>query len=175
MSPAVRILGIDPGSRVTGYGIVDVDGPRTRHVANGRIETVDGELPARLKCVFQGVTAIIRDYGPTEMAIEKVFINRNVDSALKLGQARGVAMVAGANADLPVHEYSPREVKLAIVGRGGAEKEQIQHMVRVILALSEAPPADAADALAIALCHAHTRQSAARVPAARAVRRGRYV
>jgi crossover junction endodeoxyribonuclease RuvC len=171
---AWRILGIDPGSRITGYGVIDVLAGRTRHVASGSIKTPDAEMPARLKHIFDAVTEVINAHHPVEMAIERVFMNRNADSALKLGQARGVALLAGANCGLVIHEFSPREVKQALVGRGSADKVQIQHMVRVLLALGATPAPDAADALAIALCHSHTRATLSHVPAAHGARAGRY-
>ncbi len=173
------ILGIDPGSRVTGYGLVAMQKHRSRHVASGSVTV--GELPfdARLRAIFEALTALIREHRPDEVAIEKVFMNRNADSALKLGQARGAAIVAAALCDLPVHEYSPNEIKLAIVGRGHAAKEQVQHMIKAMLALEATPAAAAADALAVALCHGHTRQSLAAVAlaggAARRGRAGRYL
>ena len=174
------ILGIDPGSRVTGYGLVAMENNRSQHVASGCVTM--GELPfdARLRTIFETLTAVIREHRPDEVAIEKVFMNRNADSALKLGQARGAAIVACALCDLPVHEYSPNEIKLAVVGRGHAAKEQVQHMIRAILALATTPATDAADALAVALCHGHTRQSLLAVAlagggGARRGRAGRYL
>ena len=169
------ILGIDPGSRITGYGIVEMEKNHSRHVASGCVTM--GELPfdGRLRAIFVGLTDIIREHRPDEVAIEKVFMNRNPDSTLKLGQARGAAIVAAAMCDLPVHEYSPNEIKLAVVGRGHAAKEQVQHMVKAILALASTPGADAADALAVALCHGHTRQGLAAVTGARRGRAGRYL
>lgn len=170
-----RILGIDPGSRITGYGVIDCDGGNSRYVASGCVRIPDGPLPGRLKVIFESVRALIADYGPSQFAVEQVFVNRNPDSALKLGQARGAAICAGVLHDLPVSEYSPREVKLAIVGRGGAEKGQVQHMVMALLELAACPQADAADALAVALCHHHTARGLAVLPAVRGRRRGRLV
>jgi crossover junction endodeoxyribonuclease RuvC len=155
----IRVLGIDPGSRVTGYGIIDQDGPRLRYVASGCIRTGEGALAARLGMIFDGVNRIIDEYGPQEMAIERVFMNKNADSALKLGQARGAAICAGVTRAVPVDEYAAREIKQAVVGKGGATKEQVQHMIRVLLALGDRPPSDAADALAVAICHGHIRQT----------------
>jgi len=126
-------------------------------VQSGCIRTPDEALPIRLKTIFQGLSRIIEEYKPTEMAIEKVFMHNNPDSALKLGQARGTAICVVANQDIPVYEYTPREIKQAIVGKGNATKVQIQHMIKVLLSLSEFPQEDAADALAIALSHAHLR------------------
>jgi crossover junction endodeoxyribonuclease RuvC len=159
----IRVLGIDPGSRVTGYGIIDQDGSRLRYVASGCIRTGDGALAARLGMIFDGVNRIIDEYGPQEMAIERVFMNKNADSALKLGQARGAAICAGVTRAVPVDEYAAREIKQAVVGKGGATKEQVQHMIRVLLALGERPPSDAADALAVAICHGHIRQTRDRI------------
>jgi len=169
------ILGIDPGSRITGYGVVAMEKNRSVHLASGCVTM--GELPfdGRLRAIFIGLTEVIRTHRPDEVAIEKVFMNRNVDSALKLGQARGAAICAAAMCDLSVHEYSPNEIKLAVVGRGHAEKGQVQHMIKALLALAETPPADAADALAVALCHGHTRQSLLAVTGARRGRAGRYL
>ena len=156
----VRLLGIDPGSRVTGYGILDMDGPRSRYVASGCIQTDSARpLPERLKTIFEGVARVIREYQPVEVAAEQVFMHRNPDSALKLGQARGVALCAVVMAGLPVSEYAPRAIKQAVVGGGAAEKAQVQRMVALLLNLSELPPTDAADALAVAICHGHTRQT----------------
>lgn len=151
------ILGIDPGSRITGYGVIHADGPRISYVASGCIRISGDDLAARLQQVYAGVTEVIQRYTPQEMAIEQVFMARNADSALKLGQARGVAIVAGANQSLPVAEYAARRVKQSVVGNGGADKTQVQHMVAQLLKLPGLPQVDAADALAIALCHAHTR------------------
>ncbi|MEJ2687089.1 MAG: crossover junction endodeoxyribonuclease RuvC [Gammaproteobacteria bacterium] len=168
-----RILGIDPGSRVTGYGVVDAHGTDTVHVASGSLQLTGGSLAERLGEIFQELSAIVARYEPREMAIEKVFVHRNVDSALKLGQARGAAICAAFNGALTVSEYSPSEIKLAVVGRGGAAKAQVQHMVRALLKLPASPQADEADALAVALCHSHTRRLLARLPAAQGVRGGR--
>ncbi len=152
----MRVLGIDPGSRVTGFGVVQVlRNGRLQYVASGCIRLPAGSLADRLKAVYDGVSEIIHTYQPTVFAAEKVFMARNADSALKLGQARGVAVLAGANRGLTVSEYSAREIKRAVVGTGGAEKPQVQHMVRALLGLDRAPPSDAADALACAICHAH--------------------
>lgn len=164
----IRILGIDPGSRVTGYGIIDQDGPRLRYVASGCIRIGERALAPRLGRIFEGVKQIIDEYRPQEMAIERVFLNRNADSALKLGQARGAAICAGVARAVPVDEYAPREIKQAVVGRGGATKEQVQHMIRILLALGECPPSDAADALAIAICHGHIRETRQRLVALKA-------
>ena len=156
MTDTVRVLGIDPGSRVTGYGVVEVVGALTRPVAWGGIRT-SGDHSARLKQIFEAVGALVAEHAPDEIAIERVFVNRNVDSALKLGQARAAAMCATFSRDIPIHEYAPREVKKALAGDGGAEKSQVEHMVKVLLGLRGVMQADAADALAIAVCHAHAR------------------
>jgi crossover junction endodeoxyribonuclease RuvC len=152
------ILGIDPGSRITGYGVIRMGRQRAEYVHSGCIVVGDLPFPERLCGIFDGLTRVVNEFAPEEAAIEKVFMQRNVESALKLGQARGAAMVAVAKLAVSVHEYSPNSIKQAIVGRGHADKTQIQHMVRALLNLTKAPPADASDALAIALCHAHTRQ-----------------
>jgi len=153
------ILGIDPGSRITGYGVVRDTGRGCEYVASGCIRTGSGELSERLRAVFSGVSEVIRTYGPVTMGIEQVFMARNADSALKLGQARGAAIVAGAEAGLQIAEYTATQVKQAIAGTGGADKQQVQMMVMHLLKLLEKPQIDASDALAIALCHAHYRQS----------------
>jgi crossover junction endodeoxyribonuclease RuvC len=155
----VRILGIDPGSRVTGYGVVETLGSRNTCIVYGRIHCGDGPLPQRLLQILGEIDVVIQEYAPHEAAVEEVFVKMNVASALVLGQARGAAICALGRAGLPVSEYAPARVKSAIVGNGRADKQQIQHMVKVLLDLSDAPPADAADALAIALCHAHLRNT----------------
>jgi crossover junction endodeoxyribonuclease RuvC len=167
------ILGIDPGSRITGYGIINSVGAKNEYVASGCIRIKGDALPDRLQQVYAGVTEVIELYCPQEMAIEQVFMARNADSALKLGQARGVAIVAGVNQGLEVAEYAARRVKQAVVGKGSAEKSQVQHMVRSILKLPGLPQEDAADALAIALCHAHTRSSLIMMAGAKGSRGGR--
>ena len=156
-----RILGIDPGSRITGYGVIEqqrgVKQSDYLCLASGciRIDSTRS-LAERLGAIFGTVAELIDDYRPDEMAIEQVFVHHNADAALKLGQARGAAICAGAQAKLPVSEYAPRAIKQAVVGKGGAAKEQVQHMVQVLLKLDETPSADAADALAVALCHSHS-------------------
>jgi crossover junction endodeoxyribonuclease RuvC len=158
------VLGIDPGSRVTGYGILDTNGQESRHVASGVIKTLHAdEGAARLEVIFTETTTLIDEYQPSELAIERVFVAKNADSALKLGQARAAAICATFGTAIPVFEYAAREVKRAIVGKGNAEKEQVQHMVRVLLNLTNELPIDASDALGIALCHAHTRTTALRL------------
>lgn len=167
------ILGIDPGSRVTGYGLIKFRGAKSEYVASGCIRLSGDGLPDRLNTIFNGVTQIIQQFSPDEFAIEEVFMAKNADSALKLGQARGVAIVAATNQGLPVSEYSARKVKQAVVGKGSAEKTQVQHMVKHILSLEGNPQSDAADALAIALCHAHMCQSLGKIAGASSSRRGR--
>lgn len=157
------ILGIDPGSRVTGYGVIRQTGRQLTYLGSGCIRTNRTELPARLKLIYAGVCEIITQFSPDFFAIEQVFMAKNADSALKLGQARGAAIVAAVNHDLPVFEYAARQVKQTVVGTGGAEKSQVQHMVKSLLKLAANPQADAADALAIAITHCHVAQNAARM------------
>lgn len=154
-----RILGIDPGSQITGYGVIDVEGVRNRYVDSGCIRLQQETLPERLKTIFESLSELIKAYRPQVMAIEQVFMHRNPDSALKLGQARGAAICAGVVGNLVISEYAPRAIKQAIVGKGGAGKQQIQYMVCALLHLEASPQADAADALAVALCHGHTMQT----------------
>lgn len=152
------ILGIDPGSRVTGYGVIQQQGNKLTYLGSGIIRTEVDDLPTRLKRIYAGVSEIIIQFQPSMFAIEQVFMAKNADSALKLGQARGAAIVAAVNHDLPVFEYAARLVKQTVVGKGAADKKQVQHMVTKILNLDESPQADAADALAIAISHAHCMQ-----------------
>ena len=159
----IRILGIDPGSRRTGIGIVDASGQRTVHVHHEVVATFDENFPGRLKDIFDGVTAAIRLWQPGEVAIETVFLAKNPSSALKLGQARGAAICAAVNAGLSVAEYAPRSIKQAVVGSGAADKVQVQHMVGLLLSLGQTIAADAADALAVALTHAHVRETMQRI------------
>ncbi|MDX9766473.1 MAG: crossover junction endodeoxyribonuclease RuvC [Ectothiorhodospiraceae bacterium] len=166
-----RILGIDPGSNVTGYGLIESDGRSSHCVASGCIRVKGDGLPERLGYIFEAVSALVADHAPEQMAIEAVFVSRNAASALKLGQARGAAILAGVQAGLPVCEYSPREVKQAVVGTGAATKDQVGHMVRMLLKLTDGLAADASDALAIALCHAHSQHTRALVGAAYGRRR----
>ena len=154
----VRILGIDPGLRVTGFGVIDVEGPHLSYVASGCIKTPAGELPARLKVIFDSLNVVIRQHKPDQAAVEKVFVNVNPQSTLLLGQARGAAICAAVCTGLPVGEYTALQVKQAVVGNGHAEKEQVQLMVQRLLKLSGTPSPDAADALACAICHAHGGQ-----------------
>lgn len=168
------ILGIDPGSRLTGYGIINAVGNRLEYVTCGCLRLTQAEHPDRLKTIFRELSELIEQHAPQESAIEEVFLGKSVSSALKLGQARGSAMVACLHHDLPVHEYSARKVKQALTGSGAARKEQVQHMVRVLLGVSGDLQEDAADALAIAICHANTRESLVRVSSARGFSGGRF-
>jgi crossover junction endodeoxyribonuclease RuvC len=162
---STRILGIDPGSQRTGVGIIDVDAAgRATHVFHAPLVLLgEGGFAQRLKRLLDGLGAIIAEYRPDEAAVEQVFMARNPDSALKLGQARGAALCAVVMHDLPVHEYAAREIKLALVGKGGADKVQVQHMVGIMLNLKGKLQADAADALAVAITHALVRASAQRL------------
>jgi len=152
-------LGIDPGSRITGYGLVNSVANRLEFVGCGRIKTEGDSQPERLKMIFEGVCQIIEEFSPQYAAIEEVFMGKNAASALKLGQARGSAIVACLHHDLPVDEYSARAVKLAVVGSGAAGKDQVQHMVKSLLRIDDTLAEDAADGLAIAICHANTQAS----------------
>ncbi|MFT5350662.1 MAG: crossover junction endodeoxyribonuclease RuvC [Gammaproteobacteria bacterium] len=160
-----RVLGIDPGSRITGYGIIDMDGNHAAHVTHGAIRIEASALPIKLRTIFEKISEVLAEYHPDEMAIEKVFMHRNADSALKLGQARGSAITACAVQNIEVFEYTANQVKQATVGKGHAAKEQVQHMVKILLCLDEIPQPDAADALAIALCHGHSREGILRMAA----------
>jgi len=152
----VRILGIDPGSRAAGYGLIEVAGARLNFVACGVIRVATaGTFGERLLEIHQGIAEVIETHQPDLAAIEEVFMAKNANSALKLGQARGVLILAALQAGLPLAEYSPRQIKQAAAGYGNADKAQIQHMVRVILSLNKTPSHDAADALAVAICHAN--------------------
>lgn len=161
MSPPghTRILGLDPGSLRTGYGVIDCAGGVLTIVAQGCITTSGGPLADRLRHIHARVAELIGEHRPQEVAVERVFLSKNADSALKLGQARGAALAA-VPTTLAVHEYAPRAIKLAVVGVGGAEKSQVSHMVKRLLQLDLRLGADAADALAIAICHAHSRRPA---------------
>ncbi len=170
----VRILGIDPGSRLTGFGIIERVEGRLSYVESGCIRAGDGDFAGRLKTIYDGLREIVDTYKPTHVAVEQVFMHRNPDSALKLGQARGAAICAVMSMGLEVSEYTPAEIKQATVGKGNAAKEQVQHMVKSLLKLPGMPQADAADALAVALCHSHTSQTLTHIAVAQASRRGRY-
>jgi crossover junction endodeoxyribonuclease RuvC len=170
-----RILGIDPGSRITGYGLIEVNGKEISYIAAGCIQAGDGALAERLGQIFKGITAIIEDYHPDEVAVEQIFMHQNPDSALKLGHARGAAICAAVNVLLPIFEYTPSQIKQAVVGRGHAAKSQVQYMIRLLLKLSSEPAADAADALACALCHGHAGPMLAGLAGqVRGRHRGRY-
>lgn len=168
------ILGIDPGSLKTGFGIIDTQGRQPRYVTSGVIRLPTGALPARLKIIFDAITQLIGEYQPDEFAIEQVFMAKSAGSALKLGQARGAAIVAAVHANLPVAEYEARKVKQSVVGTGAATKEQVQLMVTSLLKLSASPQEDAADALAVALCHNQSRALLKNMDAT-GFRRGRMV
>lgn len=154
----MRILGLDPGLRVTGYGVIDKSGSTLTYVSSGCIKSPDGELPDRLKNILNSVQEVISRHAPQEVAVEKVFVNVNPQSTLLLGQARGAAICAAVSRDLPVSEYTALQVKQAVVGNGHAKKEQVQEMVKRLLKLAGYPSPDAADALACAICHAHGGQ-----------------
>lgn len=160
-----RILGIDPGSRITGFGIIEQVRGRVSYVESGCVRAGNGEFAARLKTIYDGLRDIVSIYLPDEVAIEQVFMHRNPDSALKLGQARGAAICAVMSTGLELSEYTPAEIKKAMVGKGNASKGQVQHMVQALLKLPGMPQADAADALAVALCHGHTRQTIGHISA----------
>jgi crossover junction endodeoxyribonuclease RuvC len=153
-----RILGLDPGSLRTGYGVIDCGAAGERHVTNGCINAGTGDFPQRLRRIFDAIAVLIETHRPDEIAIERVFVHRNPDSALKLGQARGAAICAAIALGASAHEYAPRAIKLAVSGYGGAEKSQVAQMVSALLGLERRPTADAADALAVALCHAQARR-----------------
>lgn len=163
MAEQQRILGIDPGSRLTGFGVLDFVGDKATYVASGSIASEKGEFADRLKLIFTSVSEIVAEYRPNIVAIESVFVSKNAGSALKLGHARSAAICATFEHDVLVYEYAPREIKQAIVGTGSASKEQIQHMVIAILNLQGAPSPDAADALATALCHGNRQALSSRL------------
>lgn len=152
----MRILGIDPGLRLTGFGVIEASGTRLSYVTSGCVRSGTGDLASRLKTIFDGLNEVISAHGPMTVAVEKVFVNANPQSTLALGQARGTAICAVVVAGLPVAEYTALQVKQSVVGNGHAAKEQVQEMVRRLLALPGAPSPDAADALACAICHAHS-------------------
>jgi crossover junction endodeoxyribonuclease RuvC len=171
-----RILGIDPGLTVTGYGILDKNGNRLFYVASGRIRAPAGDLALRLKAILDGLGEVIAEHRPGEVALEKVFVNVNPQSTLSLGQARGTAICAAVLHGLPVAEYTALQVKQAVVGNGHAQKRQVQEMVRRLLRLAGDPSPDAADALACAICHAHGGQGLGRLATAGfRMKRGRLV
>ena len=169
MTERLRILGIDPGSRLTGFGVLDFIGDKGTYVASGSIASAKGEFAERLKLIFRSVSEIVGEYRPDVVAIESVFVHKNAGSALKLGHARSAAICATFEHEVEVYEYAPREIKLAVVGTGSASKEQVQHMVIAMLNLQGAPSPDAADALAAALCHGNRRRFARRLAGSIAV------
>ena len=156
--PALRILGIDPGLRVTGFGIIEINGASLAYIASGCIKSGSADLPGRLKTILENLREVIEKHRPQQIALEKVFVNVNPASTLALGQARGTAICAAVDAGLPVSEYTALQVKQAVVGNGHAEKAQVQEMVKRLLVLPGTPSPDAADALACAICHAHGGQ-----------------
>ena len=169
----IKILGIDPGSINTGYGIIESKGNYNKHIKNGVIKIKAKTLAEKLKIINSEITTIIKTFEPDEIAIEKVFMHRNADSALKLGQARGAAITACAINDIPLFEYSANQVKQACVGKGHAAKEQVQHMIKILLCLEESPLAYTADELDIALCHANSRESLLRMQGVSGMKYGR--
>ena len=158
----MRILGIDPGIATVGFGIVEYNGNKFSVVEYGAVISAPNiEMPKRIKSIYDDMSLIIEKYKPDEVAVEELFFNTNVKTAIAVGQARGVLILSAANKDLPVYEYTPLQIKQAVVGYGRAEKAQVQYMVKAILSLGEVPkPDDTADALAVAICHAHTRKPA---------------
>lgn len=163
MTDTRRILGIDPGSRITGFGVIDFAGDSPTYVASGTVNSPDGEFADRLRQIFTSVGEIVAEYRPDVVAIESVFMHKNAGSALKLGHARSAALCATFDHDVEVVEYAPREIKQAVVGTGAAGKEQVQHMVVALLSLEATPAEDASDALAAALCHGHQCRIRARL------------
>jgi crossover junction endodeoxyribonuclease RuvC len=151
----MRVLGIDPGSRATGYGVIDSTRQASTYVTSGCIRTQSTNFPERLGEIFNGLQAIIAETKPAQVAIEQVFMAKHPGSALKLGQARGAAITAAVTLQLPIYEYAPRAIKQAIVGTGAAEKNQVQHMIKLLLNRQQKMGLDESDALAVALCHAH--------------------
>jgi crossover junction endodeoxyribonuclease RuvC len=158
-----RVLGLDPGSQRTGYGVIDCHSGAEHHVASGCVDVTGQDMVVRLQRIFAAISALVTQHRPDIVAIERVFVHRNPDSALKLGQARGVALCAAASLGASVHEYAPRAIKMAVTGYGAAAKPQVAQMVRTLLLLETRLAADAADALAVALCHAHRRRLGALV------------
>lgn len=169
MTETCRILGIDPGSRFTGFGVLDFDGDRPSYVASGTIRSHEGTFPDRLRKIFVSVREVVEQYRPDVIVIESVFMAKNAGSALKLGHARSAALCATFGFELDVHEYAPREIKQAVVGTGSASKEQVQHMVVSLLQLDGVPAPDAADALAAALCHGNQRRLHAKLGTGNAI------
>lgn len=162
----MRILGIDPGLRTLGWGVISADGPRLRHLGNGHCTSGEGDLATRLLALYRALSAVVADYRPDAAAVEQTFVNKDSAGALKLGQARGVALLVPAEAGIAVGEYAPNAVKKAVVGVGHADKAQVAHMVRMQLPGVALAGPDAADALAVAICHAHHLATAGRYAAA---------
>ena len=162
---ATRILGLDPGLRITGFGVIDKLGSQLRYVASGTIKTRDGALPGRLKTLLDGVREVVTTYQPDQAAVEIVFVNVNPQSTLLLGQARGAVICGAVSCEVPMSEYTALQIKQAVVGYGKARKEQVQHMVQRLLCLDQLPGPDAADALACAICHANSATDGAGLPA----------
>ncbi|MCB1329801.1 MAG: crossover junction endodeoxyribonuclease RuvC [Maritimibacter sp.] len=162
----MRVIGIDPGLRNLGWGVIDTEGNRMSHVANGIVQGTGTALAERLLALYEGLSAVFARFAPDTAAIEQTFVNRDGAGTLKLGQARGVALLVPAQAGLPIGEYAPNQIKKTVVGVGHADKRQVEHMVRLQLPGIEIAGADAADALAIALCHAHLSRGAGRLDAA---------
>ncbi len=160
----MRILGIDPGSRITGYGVIESDGKRSIYVDSGCIRIKAVLIADKLGIIFTAIDRVVKIHQPQQLSVEQVFVSRNAASALTLGHARGAAICAAVNHGIPVSEYSPRTIKQAVVGSGAADKTQIQHMVCRLLGLNNELRADAADALAVAICHAHTCTTLRRFP-----------
>lgn len=171
----MRILGIDPGLQVTGFGIIETEGSRLLYIASGCVKSGAGDLAGRLRSILEGLNEVIAAHAPLEVAVEKVFVNANPQSTLALGQARGTAICAAVLAGLPVAEYTALQVKQSVVGNGHAAKEQVQHMVKRLLALPGDPAPDAADALACAICHAHGRALGPMQTRTLRMKRGRLV
>ena len=159
----IRILGIDPGSRYTGVGIIDSADRQISAVHHQTISCGNGDFPQRLKIIYSELSELIQQYQPHEIAVETVFMAKNPQAALKLGQARGAAVCAAVSQDVPVHEYAPKAIKQAVVGKGGADKVQVQYMVGLLLNIKGNIQADAADALAVAICHANSRWALGRL------------
>jgi crossover junction endodeoxyribonuclease RuvC len=154
-----RILGIDPGSRITGFGVIDETATGYKYIASGCLRIKGDDFPLRLKQIFTGISDVVEEYQPTEVGIEQVFMHKNADSALKLGQARGAAICAVQLFDIPVYEYAARQVKQAVVGKGSADKIQVQQMVKILLAITGELQIDASDALGISICHANYQKT----------------
>ena len=155
----MRILGIDPGSQIMGIGVIDAKGNAAKHVFSESLRLPKGDLPPRLACIFQRLEKVIEKFQPDLMAVEKVFLAKNPQAALTLGHARGAAILAGVNVGLPIHEYSATEIKKTVVGRGRADKSQVQHMVKVLLNIRAPLGVDESDALACAICHIHQQHA----------------